>query len=86
MSKKVEEKFSDREKSDRELAKELDLMFLEKMIQSLPAKKRSKKIVAVSSRSFSMRDMLDEIRQETAYGDMFREMLKRIRLAKLMAK
>lgn len=83
MSKNGEENYFEREEDDRALAREFDLMFLEKMIQSVPPKKRAEKFAVVGAHAFSMEDMLNEIREGTIYGEMFRKMLKEIQLAKL---
>jgi hypothetical protein len=83
MNKNGEENYFEREEDDRVLAREFDLMFLEKMIQSVPPKERTEKFAVVGAHVFSMEDMLNEVREGTIYGEMIRAMLKEIRLAKL---
>ena len=72
----------EREQEDRELARRLDLEYLEHMIESMPKKKQTEKIAVVGPRAFSMRDMLEEIRGDGPHAETLRSMLREIRLAR----
>lgn len=74
-----------RQAEDRELMRRLDVMEAERMVKEMPARERTRKRVVVGDRTFSMKDMVDEIRAGSAYGECFRGVVAKMRLAKLRA-
>jgi len=70
--------FSKRLAEDHELSRRIDLMAAERMVQALPARERTKKRAIIGDRVFSLRDMLEEMRAGTRYGECFRVIFKQM--------
>jgi hypothetical protein len=80
------QRFSDREPEDHALARQLDLASLKKMLESMPPAKRTEIVAIMGARAFSMQDILNEVQQETAHGEMFRTIIRKAQLARLKGK
>lgn len=84
-AKQIRQSSREREREDRAVARQVEIELLEHALRSLAPGKRVRKRVLIGSRAFSARDILNEIRAETAYGEMFRTVVREIHMTKLRA-
>ena len=74
--------YANRAIEDRELARQLDLKYFQDSLEAMPGEERDKKIVVIGAIEYSLQDIYDEIHKEAENAEMFRSLLRSVRLAR----
>ena len=73
--------YANRVVEDREIARRLDLKYFEDSLEAMPKEEREKKVFVIGAKEYSFQDIFDEVQKETENAEMFRSLIRSVRLA-----
>lgn len=72
--------YSDRKQHDEELQRQFEIKNFEKMLEELPPEKLKEPFLVAGDRTFTLEEMLDEVRKGTSFGIQFLKTQSRSRI------
>ena len=82
----ADEKYTKRQDEDKEVLRALEIQNLQKTIEETPEEERKKYTVVVGNRSYTLEEMLDEVKEGTEHGELYIATMAKSRIERLRRK